>query len=85
MNELECQAAVDAVQKRLGEGTDTEELIAYLRRHGLGKIETMSVLHRCGIGSLAELKDLVHFSQAWQDTRMSDDAFHAQLEQCLDS
>lgn len=61
-----------------GNGTE-EELIAYLRAEGCGKIDSIAVLREVLNIDLGEAKRLVHCSPTWADTQQRDDEFHDRL------
>lgn len=55
------------------------EAVAFLRREGFSKIESIYVfVHERGL-SLSEAKLVVHTSDTWSDVRDRDDQFHEDL------
>lgn len=57
----------------------TAEAVAFLRREGFSKIESIYVLvHERGL-PLSEAKLVVHTSETWNDARDRDDQFHDDL------
>lgn len=60
-------------------GADVEALVGFLREAGCNKIDCIVVLREVRKLSLAEAKEIVHFSPTWSDARASDEKFHDDL------
>ena len=61
-----------------------EDVLLFLRRNECSKIDSIRALMLVRDLSIAEAKEIVHFSQAWKDSRESDEGFHAQLEAAME-
>lgn len=62
---------------------DTQTILWFLRKNSLSKIESIRILMELKGISLAEAKELVHFSQAWQDVQKDDEKFQELLEKIV--
>lgn len=56
-------------------GKDTEAILTFLRKIGCSKIDSIRLLIPLRDLSLAEAKQIVHFSETWKDTRQADEEF----------
>jgi hypothetical protein len=61
-------------------GAPSEEILAYLRSNGASILESMRILKNVLGLSLAEAKQIVHFSETWSDMRDEHDRIHDVLE-----
>ena len=67
------------VERRLARGESMEGAIGFLRSSGCWKTDSIIVIATaCKVG-LAKAKELVHFSETWQDTRAADERLHDEL------
>jgi ribosomal protein L7/L12 len=55
-----------------------------LRNRGAFQIESIKAVRQLGGVSLGEAKKIVHFSQAWEDTREASEALHMTAFEALD-
>lgn len=62
---------------------DVEVVLQFLRENGCTKNDCMSILRRAGIAGKSEVKNLVHFSEAWRDKRAADQELHDAVEDAL--
>ena len=60
-------------------GESTDRVLAYLRRAGFSKGQSVWVLAKAAGYSLDEAKKLTHLSEVWSDRRVSDEQFHESL------
>lgn len=67
-------------RRRFSEGQTPDEIIAYMRRAGLSKMESLKVLVDLGHATPTEAKRLVHLSPVWKDAFQRDEKLHDQLE-----
>ncbi len=80
MRALALPSDVEANLKRLiDDGADAETLIVELRRLGFGKVHSIKALVVLGVAPPGGAKELVHFSKAWADRKVADEAFHDEL------
>ncbi|MGN9814477.1 hypothetical protein ACTMUQ_03900 [Streptomyces sp. SD11] len=63
----------------LRDGKSLDEVLTDLRSQGFGVIDSIKAVRRLRSCSLAEAKQIVHFSEAWKDMRETHDAFHGDL------
>ena len=70
---------LDECRRMLSTGEDIETVLAFLRRSSASKIESMAVLIELQALSPDEAKIAVHYSEAWRDTRDTDEALHRDL------
>lgn len=70
-------------QRILDEGGAVDDIIAFMRAQGHGKIESIKVLHDLRKLTLAQAKNIVHFSPAWEDRREADDALHEDVARAV--
>jgi ribosomal protein L7/L12 len=70
-------AVSDAELKRLwDERADIESFLRALRQRGAWQIESIKAVRQLSHGSLAEAKEIVHFSATWADMRETAEALH---------
>src|SRR3990172_2917260 len=62
-------------------GRSTEDILAWLREQGATKVESIRLLIELGGLANEEAKMIVHWSDAWQDTREADDGLQASVEE----
>jgi ribosomal protein L7/L12 len=74
---------VDAGRARFEAGESVESVIRFLRQEGLWLPKSIKAVRRIAGVSLAEAKELVHFSETWADQRASSDALHKELREAL--
>ena len=77
---MEREAAIDSSHKLIAQGSDTEQILTFLRAEGLSKIDSIWVLRRIRSLGLDEAKSIVHASDAWRDTRVRDDQLHTEAK-----
>ena len=65
-------------------GEDIEATLLTLKENGFSQIDCIRGVVDLTGASLADAKQLVHFSKAWSDVRGESDAFHASLESEVD-
>ncbi|MEU8000744.1 hypothetical protein AB0B66_06215 [Catellatospora sp. NPDC049111] len=71
--------AASMLTGRLEEGASLDDVITFLRDEGFGQIDSMKLLtHTAGL-SLAEAKQAIDASPAWQDRRESNEALRRDL------
>jgi len=61
-------------------GGTTEEILELYRQNGLSILESMQLFKQLTNITLAEAKQVVHFSSTWSDLRAEHDRFHATVE-----
>ena len=66
-------------------GATTEEILRFYRDSGVSVPHSVQMLRKLTNVSLAEAKQIVHFSQTWADLREAHDRFHDTLERALNS
>jgi ribosomal protein L7/L12 len=74
------QSLLNASKEMLQNGQEREAILTYIRHSGGSKIDAIRLLVVLQDLSLPEAKRVVHFSDAWSDTRERDEEFHDQLE-----
>ena len=75
---------VEECRVLLSSGTTMEDVLSTLRKRGLSKVQSIKVVVAVtGLGP-NEAKELVHFSQAWQDARAAGELLHEEIERVLD-
>ncbi|GAA1366292.1 hypothetical protein [Catellatospora chokoriensis] len=73
------EAAVAAVFGQLAEGIPLNDVIAFLRAEGFNQIDSIRVLmHAAGL-NLAEAKQAIDMSPAWQDQQEANEALRRDL------
>jgi len=74
------QSLIETCRSMLKSDNSTESILSFLKESGCSKIDSMRVLMELMGLSLGEAKQVVHLSEAWRDTRDSDDRFHESLQ-----
>jgi hypothetical protein len=67
----------------LARGGSLEEVVAFLRREGLSKVETLQVLTDVAGISLGRAKEIVHLSPVWRDAYEADESLHDDIERVI--
>jgi ERCC4-type nuclease len=67
----------------LAQTSDVERILNYLKSNGCSKTQSIVMLKSIKDISLDESKQIVHFSQTWQDRFNDDEKFHASIEEIL--
>lgn len=72
-------AVASDAQKLLKSGADHEIVLGFLRERGFNKLDSIKALISATGMSLADAKNVIHHSRAWQDSFARDEEFHAFL------
>ncbi|WGV23238.1 hypothetical protein [Halotia branconii] len=64
---------IEQSSQLLSQGKDTENILAFLRKNGCSKSQSIVILKKLQKIPLDEAQKLVHLSQTWQDTRDYDE------------
>ncbi len=73
---------VDA-ERLLLAGANYDTVLAFLRDHGFGKLDSIKFLCNAAKMTLSDAKQLVHDSAAWKDTFKRDERLHDSLMRAL--
>ena len=65
-------------------GNSVDEVLALMRREGLSRIASISLLVELTAMSLRDAKKVVHGSRVWEDVREQGESFHEQLEHTVE-
>jgi hypothetical protein len=68
------------LRELLGSGASLDTALSQLRASGASIVESIVSVRSVRRCDLAEAKRLVHLSPAWEDVRVLNDQFHAELE-----
>ena len=71
-------------KKILRQNADIEKVLDYLRRNNYSKTQSMILLTEIMDVNLGKAKEIVHFSQAWQEEREAHEQFHELIEKFLE-
>jgi hypothetical protein len=74
-------------QKKISEGSDTEEILSYLRKMGCSKGTCITILLKLNYLPLEKAqftKYVVHFSKTWEDLRETHEDWHDRILEILD-
>lgn len=66
-------------REMISRGDSIEQVMAFLRKAGFSKVQSIRILVDAADYSLSAAKKLVHSSAAWADLRTRDDRFHDDL------
>jgi ribosomal protein L7/L12 len=66
------------------DGRDIDDILVFLRAQGCSKIDSIKLLMQLSNLTLAEAKERVHCSRAWDDTRAADEALHEALDEAIE-
>ena len=77
------KAVIQQCRQKMAEGKNLEDVLSFLRKQGLSKVESIRMVSELKDTSVADSKQLVHLSNSWSDTRGRDEAFHENLEKHL--
>lgn len=78
------QSLIEHCKNMLAHEETIEEVLLFLRRNECSKTDSIRALILVKDLSLTEAKKIVHFSEAWKDTREADEGFHARLEAAVE-
>ena len=78
------ESLLDASKKMLEDGKDVQAVLTFARQSGCSKTDAMRLLILLRDMSLAEAKQIVHFSEAWKDTKQQDEEFHDQMQSVVE-
>jgi hypothetical protein len=78
------QGLLDASKKMLEDGKDIQAILTLARQNGCSKTDAMRLLMLLRDMSLAEAKQVVHFSEAWKDTKQQDEEFQDRLQNVVE-
>jgi hypothetical protein len=73
------EAAVAKCRTLHAEGLSEEQMVEFLRKEGLSKVQSIYVICQATGLKPADVKACVHDSPAWADVRERDDEFHDSL------
>lgn len=79
-----AESLLDASRQMLRDGKDVQAILAFARHRGCSKTDAMRLLILLQDISLAEAKQVVHFSGAWKDTKEQDEDFHDLLQRSVE-
>jgi maltooligosyltrehalose synthase len=77
--DCDLDALLPDCERLLAEGNDVDMIIAFLRHNGCSKITCILVVKQLLNVDTRKAKEIVHFSEAWKDTKELDEAFHERL------
>jgi len=60
----------------LSDGCNVEAVLRFLKQNGASKVSSIKALADLKAIPLGEAKDIVHFSDTWNDTREHDEKIH---------
>jgi ribosomal protein L7/L12 len=66
-------------------GASVDDALESMRREGLSRIASISMLVELTGMSLRDAKVAVHMSRAWEDLRTDAEAFHERFEQAAEN
>jgi len=66
----------ESAKRLLNESNDIESVVAFLRKNGADKIDSIRILKEITGREFNDCKALVHLSNAWEDTRERDESLH---------
>jgi hypothetical protein len=72
------------LRRLLAEGKTLDGALKALRAKGLSIMECIIAVRKFRQCALAEAKEVVHMSPAWDDVRKLNEQFHQELETALD-
>lgn len=75
------QEVLDRERPLYSEGKSMDSVLMDLRADEFSVIDCIKAVRELQPCSLAEAKQIVHFSEAWSDLRDAHDALHLELEQ----
>jgi ribosomal protein L7/L12 len=79
------QAVSDEETRILWQERDgMQSFLRELRNRGAFQVESIKAVRQLAGVSLGEAKNIVHFSQAWEDTREASEALHETAFEALD-
>ena len=78
------ESLLDASKEMLEDGKDIQAVLTFARESGCSKTDAMRLLILLQGISLAEAKQLVHFSEAWKDTKQQDEEFQDRLQSVVE-
>jgi hypothetical protein len=79
VTDIEYKQYVDPCKQMLQEGKRSDEILKYLRKETNSKVVSAAVLMNGLNLPSAEVKQLIHFSEAWADVKERDKKFHEDL------
>jgi hypothetical protein len=78
------ESLLDASREMLRDGKDIQAILTFARQSGCSKTDAMRLLILLRDMSLAEAKQVVHFSEAWRDTKQLDEEFQDRLQSVVE-
>ena len=78
------ESLLDSSREMLKDGKDIQAILTFARQSGCSKTDAMRLLILLRDMSLAEAKQIVHFSEAWKDTKQQDEEFHDQMQSVVE-
>lgn len=85
MEREDIHLLIEIYKRDFDQSHGIEHFLTFLRQHKCSKVESMGAFSIYMNTSLGEAKHAVHFSQTWRDRRISDEQFHEQVFQALDT
>ena len=65
---LDRESAINRAKQMLGRNQTIEDILSDFRKEGFSKLESVNVIKESVGISFEEARNLVHFSETWQDT-----------------
>jgi len=78
------ESLLDASKEMLEDGKDIQAVLTFARQSGCSKTDAIRLLILLRDMSLAEATQVMHFSEAWRDTKQQDEEFQDRLESVLE-
>jgi len=78
------ESLLDESREMLRDGKDVQAILTFARHRGCSKTDAMRLLMLLRDMSLAEAKQVVHFSEAWRDTKQQDEEFQDRLQSVIE-
>jgi ribosomal protein L7/L12 len=79
MDKSEVIRLVDICNSLMRNGSDIEDVLAFLKKETKAKISSIMVVSKLLDVSMSEAKLLVHQSKAWQDEKSRDEKLHEEI------